>query len=326
MYFDKDLKRKVLPFVFVPIVFYNLIFLPTSFSQVAINLFNLNTSTALSIINILCIFLFICSTVISFLITFFGLSLFSKSTEKKTNLANPHMAAWFAPVTVLLTSILSFCFNPTVFYYINNFILHTDLQSNKYTLLQSLFSFILAFAPPVISFGLYFIATIKFDGDLRKKTIVFAFVPVYNILSCLNIPGYFYSYMTEVLSMESWVVALISIFTGLVLSFIYIIVSFFFVALPLKTFSEKTAVKSNISAPNSQYNSGNEYVQEKSRSTAALLCFFLGGLGIHRFYVGKIGTGLLWLFTGGLFGIGAIVDLISIAFGGFTDSEDRLLN
>ncbi|MBQ3755018.1 MAG: TM2 domain-containing protein, partial [Clostridia bacterium] len=38
----------------------------------------------------------------------------------------------------------------------------------------------------------------------------------------------------------------------------------------------------------------------KSRLVATLLCFFLGGLGIHRFYVGKVGTGILYLFTGGL--------------------------
>jgi hypothetical protein len=37
-----------------------------------------------------------------------------------------------------------------------------------------------------------------------------------------------------------------------------------------------------------------------------------GALGFHRFYLGRIGTGLLWLFTGGLFGIGAFVDLFYI--------------
>lgn len=36
-----------------------------------------------------------------------------------------------------------------------------------------------------------------------------------------------------------------------------------------------------------------EQRSDKSRGVAAVLCFFLGGLGIHRFYVGKIGTGLL---------------------------------
>ena len=37
-----------------------------------------------------------------------------------------------------------------------------------------------------------------------------------------------------------------------------------------------------------------------------LLCFFLGGLGVHRFYVGKVGTGILMLITFGGFGIWAL--------------------
>ena len=63
----------------------------------------------------------------------------------------------------------------------------------------------------------------------------------------------------------------------------------------------------------------------KSRLVATLLCFFLGGLGIHRFYVGKVGTGILYLFTGGLFGIGALVDFIMILCGSFTDKEGKFL-
>ena len=61
----------------------------------------------------------------------------------------------------------------------------------------------------------------------------------------------------------------------------------------------------------------------KSRLVAFLLCFFLGELGIHRFYVGKVGTGLLWLFTAGFLGIGTLVDFIMILCGAFKDKEGR---
>ncbi len=56
-----------------------------------------------------------------------------------------------------------------------------------------------------------------------------------------------------------------------------------------------------------------------------LLCLFLGGLGIHRYYVGKIGTGILWMITGGVFGIGYLVDLIKIICGKFTDKNGNLI-
>lgn len=64
---------------------------------------------------------------------------------------------------------------------------------------------------------------------------------------------------------------------------------------------------------------------EKSGLVALLLCIFLGGLGIHRFYVGKIGTGIIWLLTGGVFGIGVIIDLIMIVIGSFKDKENKVV-
>lgn len=62
-------------------------------------------------------------------------------------------------------------------------------------------------------------------------------------------------------------------------------------------------------------------VSEKSWITTLLLCIFLGGLGIHRFYVNKPLTGVVWLLTLGCFGIGTIIDICSIASGTFTDDE-----
>lgn len=54
---------------------------------------------------------------------------------------------------------------------------------------------------------------------------------------------------------------------------------------------------------------------------AILLCFFLGMLGVHRFYVGKIGTGILMLITFGGLGIWVLIDFIMIVCGKFKDKD-----
>ena len=66
-------------------------------------------------------------------------------------------------------------------------------------------------------------------------------------------------------------------------------------------------------------------MSNKSKFLAAVLCFFLGVFGVHRFYVGKIGTGFLQLITAGGFGVWWIIDLVFILLGKFTDSNGNAL-
>jgi TM2 domain-containing membrane protein YozV len=61
----------------------------------------------------------------------------------------------------------------------------------------------------------------------------------------------------------------------------------------------------------------------RSRLVALLFCILLGVFGVHRFYVGKIGTGILMLLTIGGLGIWVMIDLILIAVGSFRDKEGR---
>ena len=61
----------------------------------------------------------------------------------------------------------------------------------------------------------------------------------------------------------------------------------------------------------------------KSKLTAILLCFFLGSLGIHRFYLGYTLIGVIQLLTFGGILIWVIVDLIRLIIGSLKDYEDN---
>lgn len=66
-------------------------------------------------------------------------------------------------------------------------------------------------------------------------------------------------------------------------------------------------------------------ISEKSRMVTTLLAFFLGGLGIHRFYLGKIGTGIAMLLTAGGLGIWALIDFILAVAGKMKDKEGKTI-
>jgi TM2 domain-containing membrane protein YozV len=63
----------------------------------------------------------------------------------------------------------------------------------------------------------------------------------------------------------------------------------------------------------------------KNYIATVLLCFFLGFLGIHRFYVGKVWTGILMFLTCGGFGIWIIIDMVTIVCGQFADKQGFLI-
>jgi TM2 domain-containing membrane protein YozV len=70
----------------------------------------------------------------------------------------------------------------------------------------------------------------------------------------------------------------------------------------------------------------NQNLQSNSKSEKGyvpmiLLCFFVGGLGVHRFYAGKIGTGILMLLTLGGLGIWTLIDFVIIVLGNFKDAD-----
>ena len=65
-----------------------------------------------------------------------------------------------------------------------------------------------------------------------------------------------------------------------------------------------------------------QQVSDKKFVPAVLLCFFLGSLGIHRFYLGKTGTGILMLLTLGGLGIWTLIDVVRLVIGSMKDKND----
>lgn len=76
----------------------------------------------------------------------------------------------------------------------------------------------------------------------------------------------------------------------------------------------------NCGVPNAALERGGQY---SKKSWLTTLMFGLFPSGIHRFYVGKIGTGIIWTMTFGCFGIGWLYDLMSICTGEFRDAKGK---
>jgi TM2 domain-containing membrane protein YozV len=72
------------------------------------------------------------------------------------------------------------------------------------------------------------------------------------------------------------------------------------------------------------YNPSGE-LSDKEFLPTLLLCLFVGVLGVHRFYVGKIGTGIAMILTFGGLGIWVLIDFILICIGSFRDIEGRIV-
>lgn len=99
--------------------------------------------------------------------------------------------------------------------------------------------------------------------------------------------------------------------------------------------SKESAVQQNMQENTQNAASGNasvvnninltEMKSPKNKWIAFVLCLLFGWLGFHRFYVGKIGTGLIYMFSLGLLGIGVVIDLVVILLGGFKDCHGWML-
>ena len=87
----------------------------------------------------------------------------------------------------------------------------------------------------------------------------------------------------------------------------------------IKTPEVKQFIKEKIDSNENDFNELTAELQTKRRVflkkfIALMLCVFAGTMGLHKFYEGKIGTGILYLFSFALFGVGWIVDIIKLSF------------
>ena len=81
-----------------------------------------------------------------------------------------------------------------------------------------------------------------------------------------------------------------------------------------KTSGEQIIINNNNSAVANATAIAGGYGRLRNKWVALILCIFLGYFGVHKFYEGKVGMGIIYLFTFGLFGIGWAIDTIVLLF------------
>jgi len=94
------------------------------------------------------------------------------------------------------------------------------------------------------------------------------------------------------------------------------------------TQQEQTQVQQPVVEQQPNQNQGNVQTGEKEKTTALILCilpYIVQIHGLHRFYTGHIGIGIIQLLTWGGCGIWTLIDLIQIISGNFKDAEGRPL-
>lgn len=256
--------------------------------------------------------------------------------------------AWFAPVSVIVSAFLVLVIGAVI----SGFVLPNYSNQgeygyytyeDKYFIILSLWNVLVFLIPIAVSVGLFFAALSSASRSDKKKTYTVCFLPAVLSILSLQLPPLFNMLLMDVVLIQPSVVAIIIPVTKIVLSIASAVGSYFLAINSFKAIdsdnntapvyikaeyqqSGNLNLQQNQNVPNTQQIMYTPSESTKSKLSAGLLCFFLGEFGIHRFYVGKVGTGILWLFTGGLFGIGWFVDLLTIIFGGFKDSNGSYLS
>ena len=263
--------------------------------------------------------------------------------------------AWIGPVNVLILTLIDLAimigweFLPSILEELFHMSSWDVSRITENTLFTGIVNFFIHLILPCgASFILFTLVLQQQANNLKKFSTVLWIFPVGIHIFISNLINYFQAILRDDLGLNLEIYIIITIVGSCILS---AVASFFILKTCFSLLEQLYASKGNEAekvvfavsdtsakqegvynnmldnAMNVSQQSGAapaQYVpSSKSKAVAALLCFFLGALGVHRFYAGKIGTGVLWLLTAGLFGIGSLVDFFIILFGGFQDAEGR---